>query len=166
MQPSAILTAGRLRGPRPPTRRAEPVGMPLPHLRYESIAPVMIVERVEPTRDFFRDRLGFTQTAVVTHDDALGFAMLEKDGVTVMIQSHASVIDDVGHDAARAVNETISGRGAVGLFISVSDVELVVPQIADADVIVALRKTFYGMHEITVREPGGHAVTFASRLPQ
>ena len=28
------------------------------------------------------------------------------------------------------------------------------PAIADAGVIVPLRKTFYGMHEITVREPG------------
>ncbi|MDQ6926984.1 MAG: hypothetical protein M3154_12225, partial [Candidatus Eremiobacteraeota bacterium] len=92
--------------------------MPLPHLRYESIAPVLIVERVEPTRDFFRDRLGFTQTTVVMHDDGLGFAMLEKDGVTVMIQSHAAVIDDVGNDAARAMNETISGRGAATLFIT------------------------------------------------
>jgi uncharacterized glyoxalase superfamily protein PhnB len=140
--------------------------MPSQHLRYESIAPVMIVERVEPTRDFFRDRLGFTQTAVVAEGDALGFAMLEKDGITVMVQSHASVIEDVGPDAARAVNETISGRGAVGLYLSVSDVELVVPAVADAGVIVPLRKTFYGMHEITVREPGGHAITFASRLPQ
>lgn len=135
------------------------------HLRYESIAPVLVVERVEPTRDFFRDRLGFTQTAVVAHDDALGFAMLEKDGIVVMVQSHASIIDDVGADAARAVNETISGRGAVTLFVKVSDVELVVPALADADVIVPLRKTFYGMHEITVREPGGHALTFASELP-
>ena len=139
--------------------------MALPHLRYESIAPVLIVERVEPTRDFFRDRLGFTPTAVVAHDDVLGFAMMEKDGVVVMIQSHASLIEDVGHDAARAVNETISGRGAVGLYVTVSNVDLVVPAVADADVIVPLRKTFYGMHEITVREPGGHAVTFASRLP-
>jgi uncharacterized glyoxalase superfamily protein PhnB len=141
--------------------------MPIPHehLRYESIAPVLIVERVAPTRDFFRDRLGFAQTAVVADGDELGFAMLEKDGVTVMIQSHASLLDDVGHDAARAVNETISGRGAVGVYLSVSDVDLVIPAIADTDVIVPLRKTFYGMHEITVREPGGHAVTFASRLP-
>lgn len=140
--------------------------MHAPHLRYESIAPVLIVERVEPTRDFFRDRLGFTQTAVVNEGDELGFAMLEKDGIVVMVQSHASIITDVGPDAARAVNETISGRGAVGLFITVSDVELVVPAVADADVIVPLRKTFYGMHEITLREPGGHAVTFASRLPE
>ena len=140
--------------------------MPSQHLRYESIAPVLIVERVEPTRDFFRDRLGFTQTTVIAEGDALGFAMLEKDGITVMIQSHASVIEDVGPDAARAVNETISGRGAVGLYFAVSDVELVVPAVADAGVIVPLRKTFYGMHEITVREPGGHAVTFASRLPE
>ncbi|HEY0395994.1 MAG TPA: VOC family protein [Candidatus Elarobacter sp.] len=140
--------------------------MPDLHLRYESVAPVMIVERVEPTRDFFRDRLGFTQTVEVPHEDALGFVILEKSGVEVMVQSHASVIADVGHDAARAVNETISGRGAVALYFSVSDVELVVPAVADADVIVPLRKTFYGAHEITVREPGGHAVTFASRLPQ
>ena len=139
--------------------------MPIPHehLRYESIAPVLIVERVAPTRDFFRDRLGFAQTAVVADGDELGFAMLEKDGVVVMVQSHASLLDDVGHDAARAVNETISGRGAVVLYVRVSDVDLVVPAIADADVIVPLRKTFYGMHEITVREPGGHAVTFASK---
>ena len=136
----------------------------MPHLQYESVAPVMIVERVEPTRDFFRDRLGFTQTAVVADGDEVGFAMLVKDGVTIMVQSHASVIADVGHDAARAVNETISGRGAVMLYVTVSDVELVVPAVADADVIVPLRKTFYGMHEITVREPGGHAVTFASSL--
>jgi uncharacterized glyoxalase superfamily protein PhnB len=138
--------------------------MPLPHLRYESIAPVLIVERVTPTRDFFRDRLGFAQTAVVADGDDVGFVMLEKDGVTIMVQSHASVIADVGPDSARAVNETISGRGAVGLYLTVSDVDLVVPAIADADVIVPLRKTFYGMHEIMVREPGGHSITFASRL--
>jgi uncharacterized glyoxalase superfamily protein PhnB len=140
--------------------------MVLPHLRYESIAPVLIVERVAPTRDFFRDRLGFVQTTVIADGDELAFAMLEKDGVEVMIQSHASLLEDVGADAARAVNETISGRGAVGLYVTVSDVGLVVPSIADADVIVPLRKTFYGMHEITVREPGGHSITFASPLPQ
>ena len=137
--------------------------MVLPHLRYESIAPVLIVERVAPSRDFFRDRLGFVQTTVIADGDELAFAMLEKDGVEVMIQSHASLLEDVGPDAARAVNETVSGRGAVGLYVTVSDVDLVVPAVADADVIVPLRKTFYGMHEITVREPGGHAVTFASR---
>jgi len=137
----------------------------MPHLEYESVAPVMIVERVAPTRDFFRDRLGFTQTVAMDHDGELGFAMLVKDGVTLMVQSHAATIADVGHDAARKVNETLSGRGAVMLYVTVSDVELVVPAVADADVIVPLRKTFYGMHEITIREPGGHAVMLASRLP-
>jgi uncharacterized glyoxalase superfamily protein PhnB len=135
------------------------------HLRYDACAPVLIVERVEPTRDFFRDRLGFAQTSVVMLDDDLGFVMLQKDNVIIMVQSHRSVIEDVGPDAARAVNETISGRGAAALYITVSNIDLVVPAVADADVIVPLRKTFYGMHEIMVREPGGHAVTFASPLP-
>ncbi|HTJ28548.1 MAG TPA: VOC family protein [Candidatus Limnocylindria bacterium] len=134
------------------------------HLRYEGIAPVLIVERVEPTRDFFRDRLGFTQTVEVLHENTLGFVILVKDEVTVMVQSHASMIADVGHDAARAMSETISNRGAALLYVRVSNVELLVPAVADADVVVPLRKTFYGMHEITIREPGGHAVTFASAL--
>ncbi|HEV3088482.1 MAG TPA: VOC family protein [Candidatus Elarobacter sp.] len=138
----------------------------MPHLEYESVAPVMIVERVAPTRDFFRDRLGFAVTVALDHDGELGFVMLVKGGVTIMVQSHASTIADVGHDATRKVNETISGRGAVMLYLTVSNVELLVPEVADADVIVPLRKTFYGMHEITVREPGGHAVMFASRLPE
>ena len=138
----------------------------MPHLSFDSLTPVLIVERVEPTRAFFCDRLGFTEVVNVPHGEGVGFSILQKDGVEVMVQSHASVLDDVGHDAARAVNETISGRGAVGLYVRVSDVELVVPAVADADVIVPLRKTFYGMHEIAVREPGGHAVTFASRLPE
>ena len=135
------------------------------HLRYEKLAPVLIVERVEPTRDFFRDRLGFMQITAVMHGDELGFAMMHKDGVEIMIQSHASLIEDVGPDAARAMNEALSGRGAATLYITVNNVELVIPQLADADVIVAPRKTFYGAHEITVREPGGHAVTFASQVP-
>ncbi|HZO92953.1 MAG TPA: VOC family protein [Candidatus Baltobacteraceae bacterium] len=138
----------------------------MPHLGYNSVTPVLIVERAEPTRDFFRDRLGFAETVTVPHGDRLGFAILQKDGVEIMVQTHASVLDDVGAEAAHAVNETISNRGAVGLYVSVTDVELVVPAVADADVIVPLRKTFYGMHEITIREPGGHAVTFASRLPE
>jgi uncharacterized glyoxalase superfamily protein PhnB len=134
------------------------------HLRYEAVAPVLIVERVEPTRDFFRDRLGFTQTVEVLHEGTVGFVILVKDDVTVMVQSHASVIADVGHDAARRMNDTISNRGAAVLYVRVNNVDLLVPEIADADVVVPLRKTFYGMHEITVREPGGHAVTFASEL--
>ena len=134
------------------------------HLRYEGVSPVLIVEWVEPTRDFFRDRLGFVQTVEMEHRGRLDFVILEKDAVRVMVQSHASVIEEVGHDAAREVNEAISGRGAAILYVQVSNVDLVVPAVADAEVIVPLHRTSYGMHEITVREPGGHAITFASKL--
>ncbi len=135
-------------------------------LHYQGVAPVLIVTRVEPTKAFFADRLGFAVVSEVPHGDALGFVMLQKHGVTIMVQSHASVLADVGEEAARAINDTLtSERGAAMLFVTVSDVEQVVPIVADADVIVPLRKTFYGMHEITIREPGGHAVTFASELP-
>lgn len=133
-------------------------------LEYRMVAPVLIVRAVEPSLAFFRDRLGFAVQQKVMHGDVLGFVLLQKDDITIMIQSHDSLLEDVGEEAANRINVAISERGAVTLYIAVNDVEQIVPIVADADVIVPLRKTFYGMHEIMIREPGGHAVTFASQL--
>ena len=51
------------------------------------------------------------------------------------------------------------------LYIEIDDIEAIVPVIADLDVVVPLRKTWYGMHEMSVREPGGNIIGFASKLP-
>jgi hypothetical protein len=126
-------------------------------VEFVGVTPVLVVGSVEPTRAFFADRLGFAVLSDVEHAGVLGFSMLQRDGVTVMVQSDASLRADVGENY-------VPGPYKAMLYIRVADVEAFVPEVADADVVLPLRRTPYGMHEIGVREPGGNIVVFASRL--
>jgi hypothetical protein len=120
----------------------------------KKLTPVIMVEAIEPCLPFW-ERLGFTKTAEVPEGDRLGFVILVKDAVEVMYQTHESVEKDAAGMVPRA-----HGHGA-GFFIEVSDVESVERALKGVDVVVPRRKTFYGMDEIGVREPGGHVVMFA-----
>ncbi len=122
------------------------------------ITPVLIVDRVEPSVAFWRDRLGFQVVAEVPHEDHLGFAILVGEGVELMYQSRASVEADLPKEAAPPKDATTF------LFVEVSDVDAVERAVAGAPVVMARRKTFYGMDEVGVREPGGHVITFAQRV--
>lgn len=114
--------------------------------------PVLAVAAVEPTVAFFA-KLGLTATVTVPHGDHLGFAILAADGVEVMVQSHASIADDLGTSDAL-------GRDA-SLFVEVSDLDAALAALGDAPVFLQRRKTFYGATEVGVVEPGGHHVTLA-----
>lgn len=126
------------------------------------LSPVLVVKAVEPSLAFWEGRLGFTKVAEVPHGDALGFAMLVKDGVEVMLQSEASVREDL---PAAAMAAGMPGTAAA-LFIEVSDLAAVEAALGDWPIAMPRRTTFYGMHEVGVREPGGHVVTFAEKADQ
>ena len=120
----------------------------------KKLAPVIMVDAIEPCVPFW-ERLGFAKTAEVPEGDRLGFVILAKDGVEVMYQTHESVEKDAAGLVPRA-----HGHGA-GFFIEVSDIESVEQALKGIEIVVPRRKTFYGMDEIGVREPGGHVVVFA-----
>ena len=120
----------------------------------KKLTPVIMVQSIEPCLPFW-DRLGFTKTAEVPDGDRLGFVILAKDSVEVMYQTHESVEKDAAGLVPRA-----HGHGAA-LFIEVSDVQSVARALEGIEIVVPRRKTFYGMDEIGVREPGGHVVMFA-----
>lgn len=119
----------------------------------KKLTPVLIVDRVEPCAEFWTSRLGFARTAEVPHEGALGFVILERDGVELMYQSRASVAADLpslATDAYRTV-----------LFIEVEDVDAVERAMEGVEVVQPRRTTFYGMTEIGIREPGGNVIVFA-----
>jgi uncharacterized glyoxalase superfamily protein PhnB len=121
-----------------------------------SAAPVLVVPAVEPSLAFWEDRLGFTRVTDVPHGDALGFAMLVKDGVEVMLQSEASVRDDM----AAAINDRVSGT-STAFYVRVNDLDAVIAALGDYPIALPRRMTFYGADEIGVYEPGGHFIVFA-----
>lgn len=142
-----------LSGLRPAVHDPKPATMPSSAIK--RLTPVLAVEAVEPSLAFFEERLGFERTVTVPHEDRLGFAILVRDGIELMLQSHDSIRADTG-DATGAIH----GR-STALFIEVEDLAAVESALAGYPIALPRRTTFYGMHEVGVVEPGGHLVVFA-----
>jgi putative intracellular protease/amidase len=123
-------------------------------MKISRATPVVFADRVEPTRDFFK-RLGFQVVVEIPEGAAAGFAMLEKDGVQVMVETR-----DNSNEAPAYREATKQSRRAV-VFIEVDDLDAVVAALAGAKVLVERHLTFYKSDELTYEEPGGNLVTFA-----
>ena len=129
---------------------------PMATTTFKKLTPVLYVEKIEPCLDFWVRRLGFEKTVEVPEGEALGFVILQRDGVEVMLQSYASLEKDVpafGEEARRSTNF---------LFVEVTDFADTLRRVEGMEVVVPRRTTFYGTTEIGVREPGGHVVVFAA----
>ena len=122
------------------------------------LTPVLIVEAVERSVPFCVDRMGFTKTVEVPDEDKIGFAILQRQGAELMLQSIASVRKDVAAFAPDG-----DGTKGCGIFIEVEDFEDVRQRLAGYPIVLPERLTFYGMREIGVREPSGHTVIFAAK---
>jgi len=121
----------------------------------KKLTPVLMVDAIEPCLPLWIDKLGWTKTVEVPEGDKLGFVILTKDGAELMYQTWVSVDKDVGHAVQRAKGTSI------GLFIEVSDLDVVEKQLDGVPIVLPRRRTFYGMDEIGVAEAGGHTVVFA-----
>lgn len=122
-------------------------------MKTTKLTPVLYVEEIESCLEFWK-RLGFATTMEMPHGDALGFVILQKDGIEVMYQTRASVAADIPPLADTPQRGTF-------LFIEVDDVNAVEQIVAADAYVIPRRKTFYGSDEIIVREPGGNVVAFA-----
>ena len=120
------------------------------------LSPLLTVEAIEPCLSFW-ERLGFAKTVEVPDGASLGFVILAKDGVEIMYQSRASVAKDIPPMASGAAG----AMPAMGLFVEVADIDAVEESLAGIPHVIPRRKTFYGMDEVVVRDPGGYVVVFA-----
>lgn len=119
--------------------------------RITAVLPVQAIEASLP----FWEAVGMGRTVEVPHGEALGFVILAGHGVELMLQSHASIAEDMPSLAGEA------GDGKTFLFIEVEDIDAIERALAGQAQAFTRRTTFYGATEIGYREPGGHLVTFA-----
>jgi len=121
----------------------------------KSIVANLIVESIESCLPLYIERLGFEKTVEVPHEDKLGFVILKRGEVELMMQSRASVAGDiagVADDAFRAA-----------LYIEVEALAPIRKALDGWPRVVPERTTFYGAREIIVRDPAGNLIVFASR---
>ena len=119
------------------------------------LTPNLIVDRIEDCLPFYVERLGFAQTVEVPHEGKLGFVILKRGDLELMLQSRASVAADVAGldpDGFRAA-----------LYIEVDKLAPIRKALNGWPRVIPERTTFYGAREIIVRDPAGNVVTFASR---
>lgn len=127
--------------------------------------PLITVDEIEPCLPFWTDALGFELTVTVPHEEAIGFAMLNKGAVELMYQSRASVDADLGASGAPGGLGGEMAGSTMALFIEVEDLDDVIAAMGDlAQVLVPRRQTFYGMDEVFVRAPCGTVVGFAAKV--
>jgi hypothetical protein len=122
------------------------------------ITPVLVVEEIEPCLPFWVERMGFQNVAEMPEGDRIGFVILVREGVELMLQSSASVRKDEPAFAP-------SGESRVAtLFIEIDDFADTVMRLEGYPLAMKDRTTFYGMREVGVFEPGGNIVIFAKKV--
>ncbi len=130
---------------------------PSPAAELDRLAPVLVVDAVEPCVEFWAEHLGFTvENQVPGPDGKLVFASVKSGNIEIMYQTKASVIAE--HPEAEP---ELRGH-STALFITVKDLDAVEKAVAGAPVVKARHKTFYGSTELYVKEPGGNSVGFAA----
>jgi uncharacterized glyoxalase superfamily protein PhnB len=123
----------------------------------QKLTPVLFVEAIEPCLKLWVDQMGFEKTVEVPEGPRLGFVILTKGKVEVMLQTFASADEDVP-----ALSKEFR-RSFTFLYVEVSNLDEIIQKLKDAKIVMPLRTTFYGMREISLREPGGHIVCFAQK---
>ena len=128
------------------------------------LTPIVTVEAIEPCLPFWTDLLGFEVPVTVPHEDALGFAILQKDGMELMYQTRASIEADLGASGAPDDLGRRLADGTALLFVEVDAIDPLLPRLEGIEMVVPRRQTFYGMDEIFVRAPCGTVVGLAAKV--
>jgi uncharacterized glyoxalase superfamily protein PhnB len=118
------------------------------------LTPNLIVASIEDCLPFWVDRLGFEKSVEVPDGERLGFVILKRGAIELMLQSRASLAKDVA--------EIAQGAHRAVLYIEVADLGPIRSALESWPRVVPERTTPYGAREIIVRDPEGHVVFFSS----
>lgn len=120
----------------------------------QSLTSNLIVDDIETCLTFWIDRLGFEKTVEVPEGSRLGFVILKRGDLELMLQSRASLTKDVP-----AIAEI---RYQSVLYLRVADLTPFKAALATYPKVVEERTTDYGAREMIVHDPAGNVVFLAA----
>lgn len=124
-------------------------------MKIKKTTPLLCVESIEASLPFWTETLGYDLLVDMPHDGKMGFALLQKDGSEVMLQTLPSIASDI---------PTVAGQmkvGATMLYSDVDSIEAAMATLKSAKLLVPLRTTEYGAKEIFVQNADGTVLGFA-----
>ena len=120
-------------------------------MKVNKATPLLVVDAIEPALPFWA-ALGYRETVEVPHGDALGFVILVDGDRELMLQTRASLREDLG----------LEEQPPFAMYLDVDDHREARDACGPMRVLIADRVTPYGAREAWVLDPAGNLVGFAS----
>lgn len=134
------------------------LGENLHGMQLESITVNLLTDEMSATLAFYEGHLGFTLTASVPETPPYGWIKLERDGLSLMVQSRESLGED-----GQEFEEKIAA--SLVLFCKVKDFDAWWEHLAyKVEVFMPPRTTFYGMREFGFKDNNGYSFVFAENI--
>ncbi len=135
-------------------------------MKFADVTPNLVVADVERSLAFYRDVLGFSLVTTVPEAAPFAFAWMQRDAVSVFLNSVESVRSEHPEMVARPLG------GTATLFITLEaertadGVDAMFASIGSrARIVMQPKDQFYGMREFGIEDPDGYVIFFAQRLP-
>lgn len=124
---------------------------------YKSITTNLMVDSVDKTVAFYTKTLEFAVvTSVPKKSGGLQFAILTKDGFTLMLQDRENLIDEY------PVLKAAKTQPSVTLFVNVDNFSALYDALkSKCEILSEPHKTFYGNSEFAIKDNNGYVLTFA-----
>ena len=130
-----------------------------------SMSPNLMVTDIAASLAFYADGLGATIAFTVDPDknadmdggiiDNAIFASVRLGETEMMLQERNNLAEDAPH----AFSKADTPGGTFSLYFRVDDVESVLARLGEVEIVKPLQMTWYGMHEVWVRDPDGYVIT-------
>lgn len=125
----------------------------------KNLTPNLMVHDVNQTIAYYEKNFGAEVVNTVPDEGALNWAMIKMDDVMLMFQSTTSLEEDI------SVLKGLEPGGGLTFFVQMSGVQELHDRIKnDVEIVDAMRETFYGMKEFTIRDLNGYFLTFAEPI--
>ena len=126
----------------------------------ESLSPNLVVKDVNRSVQFYSGKLGFNLIVSVPEQGVFNWAMVQRGPVTIMFQTLPSIQEDLPE-------LKIQVKGSLGTFyIKVKGLDQLYQTLkGNVEIIVEMRKTFYGAREFAVKDPDDYILMFAEDAP-
>ncbi len=127
---------------------------------FKKLTPNVMVEDVEQTLAFYKELLGFEVLATVPEQAPFNWAMMQKDDVTLMVQSRTSL----GGEIPALANAPI--EGSLTFYTDITGVMEWYEQLKDnVEIVQDLHTTFYNTQEFAFRDCNGYILALSEPKP-
>ena len=136
-------------------------------MKFASVTPNLVVADIDRSIAFYRDLLGFSIQATVPEKGPFAFAWMQRDGISVFLNTLGSVKEDLPALAARP----IGGTNTLYIAVEAETAEMGVDALFDAispgaRVMMPLTTQFYGMREFGIEDPDGYVIFVGQRVAE